>query len=59
MYSRNISVLTDTEAPPGLGPRSHGPFSLREYQWETGNLWASIKEDQDGDVEVCGTATVK
>lgn len=31
-------LLTDTEVRLDLGPKSHGPFSLRKYWLETGNL---------------------
>lgn len=33
-----MTVLTDTEVPPGPGPGSHGLFSPRKCQWETGSL---------------------
>ena len=43
-----MSVLTDTEAPPGPGPESRGPFSLRKCQLETGNLSERVR-----DIEFC------
>ena len=42
-----ISVLTDITAPPGPGPRSHGPFSLRKCQLETGNLHERKKKARE------------
>lgn len=32
-------VLTGIEAQPDPGPKSHGPFSQRKCQLETGNLY--------------------
>lgn len=40
-------VLTDIEAPPDPGPESRGPFSLRKYQLETGNLQERVREKEE------------
>lgn len=40
-----MCVLTDTEVPPGPGPKSRGPFSLKKYRLETGNLQETLVND--------------